>query len=175
MWKPLVYQGISYEDKFEVSDEAQIRNIKTRTIYKLNVSGNGYLAVCVSLGNRKDKLLIKIHKAIAETFILNPNNLPVINHKDGNKLNNNISNLEWITSSDNTFHAYDTGLKISIKGMDHYGSKLTNEDIIYIKEKYVPRDKQYGCRALAKQFNIDHSIISGIINNKGWNHLNMDI
>lgn len=47
---------------------------------------------------------------VAKAFIPNPNNLPQVNHKDGNKLNNSISNLEWVTNSDNTQHGYNNGL-----------------------------------------------------------------
>jgi hypothetical protein len=175
MWKSLIYQGKSYEDRFEISDDGKLRNIITGTIYKLNKVGkvgSAYLGVCVSLGSKNNKLVIKIHKAIAETFIPNPNNLPQVNHKDGNKLNNNVSNLEWVTNQENSIHAWQTGLTISKKGIDKIESKLTNENVAYIKENYIPKDKIFGCRALAKQFNVSHSIISKIINKKIWVHLN---
>lgn len=52
----------------------------------------------------------RIHRLLAMAFIPNPNNLPQVNHKDGDKLNNNIDNLEWISNKDNTQHGYDNGL-----------------------------------------------------------------
>ena len=52
-----------------------------------------------------------IHRVIAETFIPNPNNLPCVNHKDGNKQNNRVDNLEWCTHSENTLHSFRTGLQ----------------------------------------------------------------
>ena len=58
--------------------------------------------------NRKNR---NVHRVIAETFIPNPNNLPCVNHKDGNKLNNSVDNLEWCTHSENTLHSYRTGLQ----------------------------------------------------------------
>lgn len=58
--------------------------------------------------NRKNR---NFHRVIAETFIPNPNNLPCVNHKDGNKLNNSVHNLEWCTHSENTLHSYRAGLQ----------------------------------------------------------------
>lgn len=53
----------------------------------------------------------EVHILVAKTFIPNPNNYPIVNHKDGNKHNNRVDNLEWVTYSENNQHAYDTGLK----------------------------------------------------------------
>ena len=72
----------------------RLRNSKTNNILKANIIGHGYLGVCVSLGSKNNYKMIRIHRAVAETFIPNPNNLPQVNHKDGNKLNNMVSNLE---------------------------------------------------------------------------------
>lgn len=65
----------------------------------------------------------KLHRLMAITFIPNPNNYPMINHKDGNKLNNDISNLEWCTNQQNMQHAFDTGLKIGLRGDKNPQSK----------------------------------------------------
>ena len=61
--------------------------------------------------NRKTR---NVHRVIAETFIPNPNNLPCVNHKDGNKLNNSVENLEWCNHSENTLHSFKTGLQKKI-------------------------------------------------------------
>ena len=72
-------------------------------------------------GERYEKLVIKIngkatsryvHRMVAETFIENPDNKKTVNHLDGNKMNNCVSNLEWATSSENNYHSYKVGLKI---------------------------------------------------------------
>lgn len=94
----------------------------------------------------------------------------VVNHKDGNKLNNCLDNLEWVTSSENNKHAYNTGLKesFSLKGDKHGRSKLTKEQVNYIREVYIPRHKEFSGVALAKKFGVHPSLISSIIKNKHW-------
>ena len=170
VWKTVVYNGKVY-DRFEVSNTGQLRNAQTGHIYKLCISKTGYWQVCVSLGSRQNKKVFKIHKAIAETFINNPENKPFVNHIDGNKLNNNINNLEWVTNQENVIHAHKMGLTHPLKGEQHRFSKLTEEDVRYIRTHYIPKDETYGCKALAKKFNVDHSTISEIYHRKAWKHV----
>jgi len=73
--------------------------------------GNQYLFVILLIkSERKTK---KIHRLVAQEFIENLSNKPQVNHIDGNKLNNNMSNLEWVTARENIKHAWDTGLNES--------------------------------------------------------------
>lgn len=110
MEKRLKYNGVEYNN-FYISDDGKLFNKKTGTEYKTQVNKCGYVTVCVSFGSRYNKKEFKIHRAVACTFIPNPNNLPEVNHKDGNKLNNFVNNLEWCTSRENLLHAYKNGLK----------------------------------------------------------------
>lgn len=63
-----------------------------------------------NLKKRGVSKMVLVHRLVAIAFIPNPKNKPVVNHKDGNKKNNNVSNLEWMTRSENSKHAYDMGL-----------------------------------------------------------------
>ena len=168
IWKGVIYQGADYSKVLEVSNMGKIRNIKTGTIYKMFLSQTGYWSICISLGSRKNKKCFKVHKALAESFIPNPNNYPIINHKDGNKLNNYIDNLEWCTYSQNSKHAIENNLLKINKGEEHYISKLTKKDVEYIRKNYIPFDKEFGCRPLARKFNVAHGTIEYIIHGKSW-------
>ena len=106
---------VSFEDfvplkgyeEYLINKEGKIYSTKTKKFLGIRDRG-GYLAFTVCVKNkRKD---ITLHRALALTFIPNPENLPFINHKDGNKHNNAIYNLEWCTGSQNVKHAYDMGL-----------------------------------------------------------------
>ena len=92
IWKTLIYQGKEFPD-FEVSNFGQLRNIKTGTLYRQHINPYGYCQVCVSLGSRNKKKVFKLHKAVAETFIPNPENKPEVNHKNGDK-NKNVIKLK---------------------------------------------------------------------------------
>ena len=160
IWKRLIYHGEDYGDWYEVSNIGNIRNARTHRVRKLNVLQKGYAFVGVSLGSRDNKPMFKVHRAVAETFIPNPNNLPVINHIDGNKLNNSVENLEWCTHQENTIHAMENGLrKPQPRSYHNSCCKLTKEQVDYIKNFYIPYDNEFGSRALARKFNVTHHVI----------------
>lgn len=94
-WKPV----IGYEGLYEVSNLGRVRNIKTNRLVMQSVVVSGYKRVTLyKKNNPKSKL---VHRLVAEAFLPNPNNLRVVNHKDENKLNNVVTNLEWCTQSYN--------------------------------------------------------------------------
>jgi hypothetical protein len=78
-------------------------------ILKQPLNSHGYPCVTIKYLNGTQKV-VQVHRLIAKTFIPNPDNLPQINHIDGNKCNNNVQNLEWCSVRDNIRHAYKTGL-----------------------------------------------------------------
>lgn len=161
IWKPYIYT-------YEISNLGRLRNAKTNKILKANKVGRGYLGICVSLGSRNNYKMIRIHRAVAESFIPNPNNLPQVNHIDGNKLNNRVDNLEWCDSKYNTIHAISLGLKTFLKREDNPHSKLTEKDVDFILKYYKPRDPNYGTRGLARKFGVHHETIRRVLNKKTW-------
>lgn len=103
-----VWRSVSFLDGlYEVSDLGRIRNTKTGRIRATPVSKRGY-PVFSTKGR-----LINVHKCVATEFIPNPNELPTVNHIDGDKTNNRVENLEWCSYRDNILHARRTGLHTS--------------------------------------------------------------
>lgn len=155
---------IKNHGNYLISYEGEVISFKSNKTLKHSISNTGYLTVFVDGKNRL------LHRLLAETFIPNPNNLPCVNHKDGNKLNNSLDNLEWCTYSHNNKHAYKTGLKTySFTGGENSANhKLTESDVTYIRKNYKRYDKRYGATALAKRFNVTPSCITAIAHKVNW-------
>ena len=109
-------------DNYEVSNLGKIRN-KNKKILKQFINNKGYLQL--TLYKNMKKYTVKVHRLVAKAFISNPNNLLQINHKDGNKQNNCVDNLEWCTNSYNQLEANRMGFcKNRIKKSNEKTRKL---------------------------------------------------
>lgn len=129
---------------------------------------NGYFTVMLHK-NRKKKQH-RIHQMVARAFIPNPLGKEMINHIDCNTLNNRVDNLEWCTNSENQIHAMKNGLKVDF-GANHPNSKLTEDDIRFIRSHYKFRDTVYNTRSLAEMFGVSHGIISRVISGKSYKNV----
>ena len=95
MWKI-----IPVDNNYEASNDGQIRDRYSKEIVSQWLDKDGYLIATLS------GKLYRVHRLIALTFISNPNNLPVVNHKNFNKKDNHVANLEWVTYSENSKHSF---------------------------------------------------------------------
>ena len=107
IWKDIPeYLGI-----YQVSNYGSIRKVgkcKKPKLMSPKPNQKGYLRVCFAVGGKAR--FYRVHRLVAQAFIPNPLNKPQINHKDGDKLNNCVSNLEWVTNQENCEHAQRNGL-----------------------------------------------------------------
>jgi hypothetical protein len=104
------WKSIEEASNYEVSNLGNIRNKTTLQVLKGRITKSGYYQVLIKI-NKINKFNNRyIHRLVAQYWIDNPENKREVNHKDGNKLNNNIDNLEWITSSDNQKHRHSIGI-----------------------------------------------------------------
>lgn len=150
IWKTIQ----DYGGLYQVSNTGKVRDLKNhiKSVYKNN---KGY--TCLSLYYNGKTYHPTVHRLVAKAFIPNPNNYEQVNHKDCNKENNSVENLEWC----NQRYNYDEGMKTFqySKNEEHYFAKLKNSDIPIIYELY----KLGFTRAtVAKIFSINPSSLEAI-------------
>ena len=104
MWKEIPGTGGQYQ----ISNTGKIRTAKTGRILTPVIDKRGYERVCLFKCDRERRH--KIHRLVALAYIPNPDNKPQVNHKDGNKRNNSVDNLEWVTNDENMSHSRANGL-----------------------------------------------------------------
>ena len=154
-----------YNGIYEISSFGNVisNNFGKRKILKQSTMTSGYKMVVLKKDGKQKSF--SIHRLMAIAFLPNDNNLPQVNHKDGNKLNNDLSNLEWCTQSQNIQHMYDSGLK-TYKPL-HYKGKFGKEHNRSKSVKCVETGVIYGSMSEAgRVLNINHSSVSWSIKNK---------
>lgn len=141
-----------YEGRYEIFEDGTIINLKNNSPicqWKDNV---GYMQISI----RKDgkKKYMRVHRLVAEHFIPNPNNLPQVNHIDGDKTNNRVDNLEWTDNKTNTQHGYDNNL---------YHSKHRNIKVVVYNKlgEYINTYKSI--RETAEKLGINRKTLSRIL------------
>ncbi len=152
---------------YQVSTYGRVQNQKTGRILKTH-SNHGYLRVGLYEGKiRKYKL---VHRLVAEAFIPNPENKPAVNHINGCKTDNNVTNLEWVSASENMSHAHRNGLrpKLDNQGEKNGFAKLTEAQVVQIKKLLADGLTQ---QAIAYQFNISRSTVRDINLGRRWGHV----
>ena len=145
------WKAIKDFPQYEVSNKGRIRRVCNQRIKVPEVSKQtGYPTIRLSYGIPTKKKHFNIHRLVAEAFVPNPDNLPVVNHIDGNKLNNDSDNLEWCTYAYNNKHAYDHKLKRA------WMQKIMEEDYPVIAELRKSGTK---VKDIAKMYGVNTSAI----------------
>lgn len=135
-----------------LSDGTVFSHLRNRPL-KAKKHSQGYLAISLGRGNQK-----LIHRIVAEAFIENPLALPFVNHKNGNKTDNRVENLEWVNNSQNLLHSVKIGTyNHARKVSDNYLKKVSREDI---REMISMRGRGERLVSIAEKFGISHPMVS---------------
>jgi hypothetical protein len=157
IWKEIK----DYEDLYKINNFGKIISLRNNRERKSHLDKYGYYRSILSKDKKQRNVIIS--RMVAEAFIPNPNNLPQVNHIDGNKQNNHVSNLEWISNIDNQIHARKTGL-INNNGVNSGNSKFTEEDVIKIRNlKGI-----LSCKKIGDLFGVSSTTIHYIFKNKTY-------
>ena len=177
VWVPIS----DFEGYYSVSNLGRVRSedrvIKDSNEFKRSYKGrlrktflsNGYEYVNLSKKDIQKKF--RVHRLVADAFLKNRLNKEYVNHIDGNKLNNILSNLEWVSSKENTQHALEKGLLNPPIGERAGSSKLTESDVREIK--VLLKHTSLNNKRIASKYGVDASTISYIRNNKTWKHVQL--
>lgn len=143
-----------FDGKYAACSDGTIISYARKNPKKLigKIGNAGYRMVVLTINNKKQ--YHNVHRIIAKAFIPNPKGLREVNHKDGNKLNNSVSNLEWVTTKENHFHARDNGLETTCKINMDIANKIRADVGTH--------------RELAKKYGLSKTQIGLIRQNKRW-------
>ena len=172
VWKDVVH----YEGLYEVSNLGRVRNKQTQKIkaqtsnYNKTTNKGGYLTVQLWKNNCSKREYV--HRLVAMAFIPNPDHKPQVNHKDEIKTNNEVSNLEWVTCSENIKHAYANKLH-SQTGSRNAASKLTEEQVLEIIDLLL--QKKYTYAEIGAKYGVNEETIGAIKRKQNWTFLTKDI
>lgn len=159
MTKEKIYHGYLVKSDGSIYRKTENGYVAVSLCY----SHDGYLIACLKVNGKYKNFMA--HRIVAKCFIPNPKNKPEVNHKDFDKENNDISNLEWVTRKENIHHYYKYSDNETQRGDKHPRAKIRTNDIseILILHK---QGKSY--RDIAEKYNVSHNCIGKIIRGETW-------
>jgi hypothetical protein len=156
------FKQIECLPNYEISESCIIRDKRNGRIKSQYIGSTGYYMVSISTKNKTNPY--RAHRLLMQTFVPNPNGYKEVNHIDGNKLNNDLKNLEWCDHKQNMSHAFKAGLANN-SGEKNGMAKLRDADIPVIRQFLENGLSQY---KIAKMFNVSRSAIMNLKNRSKW-------
>lgn len=173
-----IWKTIPNYSRYEISNMGRIRSMNYKNSGKTVVlkpatekaPRNAYLKTMIQSDEGK-YTTIKIHRMVMLAFAGNSD--LVVNHIDGNKLNNQLTNLEYCTHQENIQHSFRMGFQINKKGQDHNNAKLSEQDVLEIREYAKNHAPRYGREALAKKYGVSSAHIKDVVTKRrgSWSHI----
>lgn len=162
MWKI-----IPFEENYEVSQNGEVRNATTKHIKSLRKSESGYLRVTLYPSGKT----YSIHRLVAMVWLENKNNLPSVNHRNGNKEDNKVSNLEWCTPKENYRHARDVIKTIIPANWKGDKNPLVTLDYGLVYSIKFGVLNKLPVQTLSLMFGLREETFRKILRNETWSHV----
>ena len=175
IWESIIIEG--FNNCYEISNFGRFRSLDRKAkgnffpskIYSQKIN-HGYYHVYLRKG--KIRKAYKVHRLVALAFIPNPNDYPFVNHKNFNRQDNRVENLEWCTSKQNIQHSWRAGRMSHppiMKGEKNPAAKLTEEKVKEIRNLY--KTGNFTLKNLSSKFGVHFGIIGDIVNYKLWKNI----
>ena len=174
IWKDI--EG--YEGLYQVSNRGRVKSLE-RIVMRKNgrpysvpelikerqIDHKGYDRIGLNKNGKKKRFFV--HRLVLQAFNPSSDETLEVNHIDGNKLNNNVENLEWVTSSENSIHAFENNLH------NHQGERNTNASITDSEAKEIKKLKGKGLtqKEVGEMFGTTNYVVANIWNRRGWTHV----
>ena len=149
--------------RYYVSKSGDIYSAVSGKMRKMTPKRNkdGYLFTAMQVGGKS--VWIRYHRVVAEAFIPNPDGYETVNHKDGDKTNNAVDNLEWCDRHQQMLHAYAHNLKKPVRGAANGNAKLTQAQAEAIRDEYVRGSREHGTVAIASRYGLTNAAVGRIV------------
>ena len=173
-----IWKKIPGYSLYEISNYGEIKTFNWKNMGKERIMNpaldqGGYLRTMLKRDSDGKIHTVKVHRLVAITFIDNPEDKPQVNHINGIRNDNRVSNLEWCTNKENIKHSFKIGLS-SNKGEKNPCATLTDEQVKEILSNYeFGKTARCGMtkKELAEKYNTTFSVIKRIVQRKTWKHL----